>query len=102
MMCTIGRFNVEEKLMAEQAGAAFVENFKLGEWLDISKETYRTYHYRDGAKFRIDGPLRLKVKRREDGTDSHRITTRSGRCFYVAPGWMTIEWLAKDGVEYEF
>ncbi len=64
------------------------------EWFDISDETKRVYHYKDYVTFTISEPAKLNVKRDERG-DSHRVIAKDGRGFYVAPGWLAIEWTGK-------
>ena len=75
----------------------FIANIDEDGMLDISTENFRTYHYPDGSKFTIERPKALHVKRREDGTDSHRLVDRNGHGWYVKPGWLGIEWNNLEG-----
>lgn len=70
----------------------FIASIREDGMLDISMEKWRKYHYPDGQSFRINRPKSLHVKRREDGTDSHRIVSTEDHGFYIKPGWMAIEW----------
>ena len=65
-------------------------------WLDISDELYRVYVYKDGSRYRVDGGIKLNVKKDPAG-DKHRIIrdTNPGS-IYVAAGWVAIEWQTKD------
>ena len=65
--------------------------------LDVSTEEYRTYHYPNGVTLTITRPKALHVKRRDDGTDSHRLIDKDRRGWYVRPGWLAIEWYNEAG-----
>jgi len=79
--------------MTETTG--FVQGADLT-WLDISDEEFRVYHYPDGGVYSLYHPLKLNVKRKENG-DSHRIQAENGIGHYIAPGWIAISWRVKDG-----
>lgn len=72
-----------------------------GDWKDISSESQRTYIYGDGERFTIKAPAWLNVdKRGEDQHPKehrHRVKTTTGLCYYVRPGWLSIEWITKPG-----
>jgi hypothetical protein len=65
------------------------------DWVDISTEMWRRYVFEGGTELRIDQPLRLLVS--ESG--GHRVFSGvdGGKCFYVSPKWVAIEWKASEG-----
>jgi hypothetical protein len=63
------------------------------EFIDISSEEHRMYHFPIGAPMVVEGPLKLHVS--ESG--GHRIFTEMGHCVYVPKGWIALEWKAKEG-----
>lgn len=76
-----------------------------GKWLDLSSEARRTYVYRDGARYTIEGPRWLNIEKRQDhpAEHRHRVKTADGRCIYVTPGWLAIEWQpADDAADFDF
>ena len=88
--------------MSDQSQSLFIENLTADGMLDIASEMYRIYHYDNGRSIRIDEPKKLHVKRRLDGTDSHRIVDKKGHGWYIAPGWKAIEWENSYGVRINF
>ena len=67
-----------------------LSNFRF---VDISFELFREYIYPNGAKMRIENPIRLSVAK----NNAHRITDASGLNYYIAPGWLAIDWRSKPG-----
>jgi hypothetical protein len=65
------------------------------EWTDISSELYRTYIFSDSVRLTIDTPLRLLVS--ESG--GHRVFSAEsgGKCYYISPNWIAIEWKVAEG-----
>ncbi len=63
------------------------------EFTDISNETYREYVYQDRKKLYIPLPTHLHVNK----IGGHRVLNEAGRSYYIAPGWLWIEWEAKEG-----
>ena len=59
------------------------------EWIDISSEEYRTYHF-SGDSITIKKPHRLNVS----NSGGHRILSEEGKSFYIPSGWICIEWIA--------
>jgi len=62
-------------------------------FIDISSELFREYAYPNGAKIRIEYPLRLSVA----NNNAHRLFDSNGLSYYIPPGWITIVWKAKPG-----
>jgi hypothetical protein len=62
------------------------------EFLDISSEQYRIYHFSKGESFIIDNPIYLNTS--ENG---HRVLCDNGKCFYIPNNWLSIEWKPKEG-----
>ncbi len=83
-----------DMLGQDQFIAAVIEDGML----NISDEEYRIYHYADGSTFKINNPTLLPV-RRKPGGDSHRIVDTDGHGWYVAAGWVGIEWKNRAGVD---
>jgi len=73
-----------------------MKEFKPGEWMSVENEAYREYIYPDGSRYRIDNPIKVLVKQKPDGGNSHRVVSKPGenhfRSHYVRPGWNAIEW----------
>ncbi len=72
-------------------------NLEPLEWIDISTETQRTYHYPNGFNFTVPLPKLLNIQKSSMGGHSHRIQTESGEGIYVAPGWAGLSWKTKEG-----
>jgi len=62
-------------------------------FVNISSELYREYLYVNGAKIRINYPLRLSVAQ----NNAHRVFDASGLSYYIPPGWIGIVWKARPG-----
>ena len=67
-----------------------VSNFKF---IDISFEMFREYIYPNGAKLRIEYPLRLSVAK----NNAHRVFDMNELSYYIPPNWLAIIWKAKPG-----
>jgi P pilus assembly chaperone PapD len=65
-------------------------------WNDISVETERTYIYSD-YELTIKNPEKLHVSVSSLGGHAHRITTKDGVAYYIAPGWKAISWKVAEG-----
>jgi hypothetical protein len=69
------------------------------EFVDISDEKIRVYHYPGGDVFVIENPVYLNVSQSSMGGHSHRIVCKVDdgyRSIYVAPGWKAITWDNND------
>ena len=69
----------------------FINATKL-RFINISFELFREYVYPNGAKLRIENPIRLSVER-----NIHRVTDASGLNYYITPGWLSIVWKSRPG-----
>lgn len=67
-----------------------MDSFKTA---SLTTEVFREYHYENGAKYRIDGPVTLYYKTDERG-DTHRVLDSNGMTHYVRRGWLAISWHA--------
>ena len=67
-----------------------VSRFKF---IDISFEMFREYVYPNGAKIRIDNPLRLSIA----NNNAHRLFDLNGLSYYIPQGWISIVWKARPG-----
>jgi hypothetical protein len=56
---------------------------KFENWIDLSMEETRTYHFPDGSTYTVDKPSKIYIK--ESG--SHKIIDKNGLNHYVRPGW---------------
>ena len=76
------------------------------EFIDISGEEERTYHFpflygkrlnKNGKRshlfLTVHEPQWLSVS--ESG--GHRVLNKSGRCFYIPPMWYFLDWKPKEG-----
>lgn len=61
---------------------------------DISSEMRRTYHYPDGSKEKIEGPLLLNSNY---STGGHRVFDANGESHYISGGWNRISWKVYEG-----
>lgn len=61
-------------------------------FIDISSEAFRIYEWADSA-IKIERPLWLHVS--ESG--GHRIFDEAGFSHYIPPGWLHLQWKARDG-----
>jgi len=68
-------------------------NVSRNKFIDISFQLFREYVYPNGARLRIDFPLRLSVAQ----NNTHRVFDVSGLSYYIPPGWMFIDWKSKPG-----
>ncbi len=80
-------------------GRPFVEGSKAEgyDWRLISvldESRNRIYHYDNDLSFAVNDVEFLAVSKGKTG-HTHRICTTDGRCFYVAAGWVAIEWVGK-------
>lgn len=72
-------------------------------WLDISEETEREYLYPgenpgdDLRILRVEEPLELRVEPSSLGGHAHRIKTKDGFGYYIAPGWLALRWKVAAG-----
>lgn len=62
------------------------------EFSDISSEKYRSYTFPEGEVV-INNPVHLNVS--ESG--GHRILDNSNISHYIPPGWIHLQWEAKEG-----
>jgi len=69
------------------------KNFSRFRFIDISSELFREYIYANGAKLRIDNPLRLSVA----PNNAHRVFDATGLSYYIPPNWLSIVWKARPG-----
>ena len=68
-----------------------LKNTSEYEFVDISTEEYRDYHFRDlFGVVRIVEPQWLAVSK-----SGHRILTKDGISHYIPNGWYHLEWKAK-------
>ena len=67
-----------------------VSNFRF---IDISSELFREYIYPNGAKLRIEYPMRLSVAK----NNAHRVFDMNGLSYYIQPNWLAIVWKARPG-----
>lgn len=69
-------------------------------WIDISNEVWRKYHFPNGVEFTIMRPRKVHVSHDEVYGDSHRVIaeTTDGQpvAFYVRRGWLSIEWMVHN------
>ena len=80
-------------------GRPFVAGSKAEEydWKHIGEDDEsrdRIYRYGNDLSFAVNDVEFLAVSKGRNG-HSHRICTTDGRCFYVAAGWVAIEWVGK-------
>jgi hypothetical protein len=60
---------------------------------DISGKKYRIYHFDKGEELIINNPIALNIS----DSGGHRIIDGIGRCYYISPKWLWIEWEPKEG-----
>jgi hypothetical protein len=63
------------------------------EFKNLDSEEYRVYEFADGAKVRIDAPLKLNVST----SGGHRIFDKFEECHYIPAGWVHLSWRVKPG-----
>ena len=66
-------------------------------WKDISKEKFREYRYPHNNGVicvHIEKPIAIDLRK----SGGHIVIREDGRAFYIAPGWITIEWENKPDV----
>jgi len=63
------------------------------EFKNLDSEEYRIYEFADGAKVKIDGPLKLHVS----DSGGHRIFDKFEECHYIPAGWIHLSWRSKPG-----
>lgn len=63
------------------------------QFVDITSELFREYIYPNGAKIRIEFPLKLSVAQ----NNAHRVFDINGLSYYIPPGWISIVWKARPG-----
>jgi len=68
-------------------------NFSNFKFVDISFELFREYIYPNGAKLRIEHPMRLSVA----NNNAHRVFDMNGLSYYIQPNWLAIIWKARPG-----
>jgi len=68
-------------------------NLSKFRFINISSELFREYLYPNGAKIRINDPLRLSVSE----NNAHRAFDSNGLSYYIPPGWIGIIWKARPG-----
>ncbi len=90
---------IEDVQSEIEDGRPFVEGSEAEEYdwkcvavLDESRN--RIYHYGNDLSFAVNDVEFLAVSKGRNG-HTHRICTADGRCFYVAAGWVAIEWVGK-------
>lgn len=62
-------------------------------FVDVSSEEWRRYDWPDSGTFHVDAPEGLDVL--PDG--GHCVVAADGTGHHVAPGWVRIQWRARDG-----
>ena len=62
-------------------------------FIDITSELFREYIYPNGAKIRIENPIKLSVAQ----NNAHRLFDMNGLSYYIPPGWISIVWKARPG-----
>lgn len=69
-------------------------NESKNEFVDISSEEYRIYHFplTEGGPVRIDNPLYLSA-----GKNGHRLLDAEGISHYIPSGWKHLSWKSKQG-----
>jgi len=60
---------------------------------DITGEEYREYMYNNGGILRINNPWKLAISR----SNNHRIVTRDGFSYIIAPNWIAIRFRKREG-----
>jgi hypothetical protein len=74
-------------------------------WLNLTLEASRTYHFMGQEFLEIPNPKKIIVKKDKDFGHSHRVIDSRGICYYVKPdeGWY-IRWVPRDEEEeaYQF
>ena len=88
---------IEERKKLQQAMEknplpAFVNATKF-RFIDITSELFREYVYVNGAKIRINFPMKLSVA----GNNAHRVFDMKGLSYYIPPSWIGIVWKARPG-----
>ena len=68
-------------------------NYSKFKFADISFELFREYVYPNGAKVRIEYPLKLSIAQ----NNAHRLFDSNGLSYYIPPGWITIVWKSIPG-----
>jgi hypothetical protein len=61
-------------------------------------EDWREYDFGNGRTYRIEKPVKVHVKRKENG-DSHRLIDAAGIRHYVPVGWIGFRFGGKWGVQ---
>lgn len=61
------------------------------EFIEVNEQN-RTYTFSSGAKVTLNGVVSINVSK----SGTHRINTRDGKKHIVPPGWIHIEFDAKD------
>lgn len=64
-------------------------------WHDITSEEWREYDFGVEGIVYIEKPVKLNIKRRADGLDSHRVLDSDGISHYIRPGWLEVKWKSK-------
>lgn len=65
------------------------------EFIDISNEIYRIYHFwgdGDFIRVRVHEPVALAVS-----GSGHRILTALGTSLFIPMGWLALEWHVEEG-----
>ncbi len=62
------------------------------DFIDISSEEYREYHFIGTDVLRLEEPQWLAISK-----SGHRVLCKDGRSYFIANGWRYIEWKAKPG-----
>lgn len=57
-------------------------------------EKWREYVFTDGYVYKIEKPVTLWIKPKEEG-DSHRVLDEAGVTHYVPSGWRILRWDGK-------
>lgn len=62
------------------------------EFVDVSSELCRVYHFPGKEKVQIDEPQYLNV-----GRSGHRLVDIEGRSHFIPKGWIHLTWRVRDG-----
>ncbi len=81
------RGNLKQPQLPEFINAT---NFRF---IDIAFELFREYVYPNGAKIRIEFPLKLSIA----NNSVHRLFDSHGLSYYIPPGWISIVSKSKPG-----
>ncbi len=62
----------------------------------IDSEEFRRYTFPKGEAVQVDSPVALNVSK----SGGHRLLDAAGGSHYVPPGWIHLEWRAREGAPH--